>query len=124
MKDTFIYKELSYKIIGICFKVHRELGSALPEYCYQRALELEFKKQGIPCTSQEHVDVHYDSTYVGHFIPDIIVDNSIILELKSDNGITANHISQLITYLTTTKLRVGYVVNFGVKSVQFKRLII
>ena len=61
---------------------------------------------------------------MGYFFADIVVDNSIILELKSDDRLTASHESQLITYLTISGIRVGYLLNFGVASLQFKRLVL
>src|SRR4030043_722580 len=119
MQDKNIYfKELSYTIIGIAFKVHTKLGCGLPEHCYHHALEAEFSHSHIPFLSQKRHDVYYNDEYVGHFFTDLIIDNKIILELKSDEHITANHESQLFTYLRVCKLKVGYLLNFGVKALQ------
>ena len=68
--------------------------------------------------------VYYNDQPVGHLIPDMVINNKIILEFKSDNSIYPHHISQLFSYLHATKLRVGYVINFGCKSLMFKRLIV
>jgi GxxExxY protein len=122
--NNFIFKELSFTIIGVAFKVHRAIGSHLPEHCYESALIHEFNMQDIRCTRQQCYQVYYDGAHVGHFFTDIIVDDKIILELKSDERLTANHQSQLFTYLRVTGLKVGYLINFGTKSVQFKRLIL
>jgi len=124
MTKEFYYKELSHQIIGSAFKVHTALGSHLPEHCYEHALILELTKSGIPCVEQQRFEVYYHDQHVGHFFTDIIVDNKIVLELKSDERLTLNHESQLFTYLRVTKLKVGYLLNFGNKSLQFKRLIL
>ena len=125
MSNSYIlFKELSFQVIDTCFKVHTALGCGLPEHCYQRSLEIAFTNLSIPFTAQQKHDIQYNDIHVGHFFSDLIIDNKIILELKSDERITFNHESQLITYLKATKLRVGYVINFGVKSLGFKRLII
>jgi len=124
MTTEFYYKDLSHQIIGCAFRVHTKLGSHLPEHCYEHALILELTKLGIHSVEQQRFEVLYDETHVGHFFTDIIVDSKIVLELKSDERLTLNHESQLFTYLRVTKLKVGYLLNFGNKSLQFKRLIL
>jgi GxxExxY protein len=119
-----LFKDLSYKVIGACFKVHTQLGSCLPEHVYNRALELEFQQLDILCTSQEQFPVHYNDQHVGIFYTDLIIDNKIILELKVDNGLTIHHQAQLFAYIRITGLHVGYLVNFGLKSLVFKRLVL
>ena len=119
-----LFKELSYHIIGAAFKVHSTLGCGFPEACYQQALSLEFLSLNIPYTQQERFEVYYQQQFCGHLITDMIVDHSIILELKSADSISSGHIAQLFSYLRATKLRVGYVINFGSRSLGFKRLII
>jgi GxxExxY protein len=124
MIKDFIFKELSYSIIGAAFRVHSSLGSHLPEHCYEHALVIEFARLGVPCVEQKKFEIYYNGQHCGHFFTDIVVDNRIILELKSDERLTANHESQLFTYLRSSGLRVGYLLNFGYKSLQFKRLIL
>ena len=121
---SILYPDLSYTIIGIAFKVHTRLGAGLPEICYSRAMALEFDACSIPYSREFKVTVTYNDEAVGHLIPDIVVDNKIVLEFKSDQAIYPHHISQLFSYLHATRLRVGYVINFGHKSLQYKRLII
>ena len=80
----FLYRDLSYRIIGCAMKVHRVLGCYLPEGVYQKALITELQLSGIvSCTSQQAFQVYYESAYAGHFFSDIVVDNKVILELKS-----------------------------------------
>jgi GxxExxY protein len=123
-KCNILYKELSHTIIGLAMRVHTKLGAGLPEHCYSRALALEFTASNIPYSREYRVDVIYNNEIVGHLIPDIVVDSKIVLEFKSDQAIYPHHISQLFSYLKATRLRVGYVINFGYKSLQFKRLIL
>ena len=120
---NILYKELSHTIIGIAMRVHTKLGAGLPEICYSRSMALEFDENSISYSREFKVIVHYNNEPVGYLIPDIVVDSKIILEFKSDNSIYPYHISQLLSYLSATKLRLGYVLNFGVKSLQFKRVI-
>ena len=124
MTKNILFKELSYTILGIAFKVHTKIGAALPEHVQHHALEQELTTSGIPFTSQECHQVYYNGSIVGHFYTDIIVDNKIILELKSDECFTQGHHSQLFTYLRVTGLHVGYLLNFGTKSLSFKRLVL
>ncbi len=122
--SDILFKELSYSIIGVCFKVHSKLGCGLPEHCYEKSLLVEFNKLDIPTSHQQCFQVYYNDEHVGHFFTDIIVNDQIILELKSTDSITSNHQSQLLTYLRSSGLKVGYVINFGISSVQYKRLIL
>jgi GxxExxY protein len=122
--NNILYRELSNTIIGIAMRVHTRLGAGLPEHCYSRAIALEFDACNIPYSREYKVNVTYNDEVVGHLIPDIVVDSKIILEFKSDNEIYPHHISQLFSYLRVTHLRVGYVLNFGHKSLQFKRVIV
>ena len=121
---NILYKELSHTIIGIAMRVHTRLGSGLPEHCYTRSMAIELDIEGIPHSTEHRVEVIYDHQIVGHLIPDLVIDSKICLELKSADNIYPHHISQLLSYMHACKLYVGYVLNFGVKSLQFKRLIL
>ena len=122
--SEFYYKELSYQIIGAAMRVHTKIGPGLPEYCYESALCVEFDEMEIPYIRQKRHSVYYKGKYCGVFVSDLIVNNQIILELKSDDRLLPHFYSQLFTYLRITKLKVGYLINFGVKSFKFKRLIL
>ena len=124
MSYDILYRDLSYQIIGACFTVHSKLGPGLPESCYNHALVYEFNRLNISCTQQDKFSVYYNDEIIGHFFTDLIVDRKIIIELKADDRITPNHLAQLFTYLKVCKLKVGYLVAFGAKSLLFKRLIL
>ena len=121
---NILYRELSHTIIGIAMRVHTRLGAGLPEHCYSRSIAIEFDLCDISYSREFKVDITYNDQIVGHLIPDIVVDSKIVLEFKSDKAIYPHHISQLFSYLRATRLRVGYVINYGHKSLQFKRLIL
>jgi GxxExxY protein len=119
-----LYKELSYIIVGAAFTVHRALGCGFPEHCYHHALAIEFQRLAIPFTEQESFDVFYNSEHCGSLRTDLIIDRKIILELKSAESITSSHVAQLFSYLRATHFKVGYVLNFGSKSLEFRRIIL
>ena len=121
--SNVLFHELSYTIIGIAMRLHTRLGSGLPEICYSRAFGIELDACNIPYSREFKVDVTYNDEIVGHLIPDIVVDSSIILEFKSQDAIYPHHVSQLLSYLHATHLRVGYVINFGDRSLGFKRVV-
>jgi GxxExxY protein len=122
--SEFYFRELSYQIIGICFKVHKVLGPGLPEVVYNRALYLEFDRQGLKIETERQFKVFYDGVDVGFYRCDLIVDGKIILELKSEDRLTKSHEIQLFTYLNVTGIKVGYLVNFGPRKMEFRRLIL
>ena len=122
--SKLLFHDLSYQVLGICFKVHSSIGCGLPEHCYSKALAIEFDHAEIPYTRERRFDVDYDGAYVGHFFTDFIIDGKIILELKSDDTIHKGHISQLITYLKALDMKVGYVIAFGDFRLKYKRFIL
>ena len=124
MQLKFLFPDLSYKILGIAFKVYNNLGCGLPEYCYKMALMIEFKKYNIKAQKEATTKVYYDNQQIGYFKSDIIVDNKIILELKSIDKLTTKNEAQVLTYLKVSKKRIGYLINFGNTYLEFKRLII
>lgn len=112
---------LTEKIIGCAFKVHNVLGSGFLESVYENALLFELRKAGLPCQSQAPLTVRYEGEVVGNFIADVIVDDRIILELKSIQTLLAAHAVQLVNYLVATGIDDGLLINFGSKSVEIRR---
>jgi len=119
-----LYPDLSYKLIGCAIKVHKTLGIGLPEHCYQKALLLELNDNDIRTISEVQHKVYYNNQVVGTFRSDIIVDNKIILELKSADKMHDAFTAQLLNYMRITGLKVGYILNFGNLLLDKKRLII
>ena len=115
------YEELTEKIIGCSFKVYNKIGFGFLESVYEKCLCIELKKSGLKFETQKPITVYYDDEIVGEFIADIIINNIIIIELKSVKRIVQSHEVQLVNYLAATKKPVGLIINFGVQKVEVKR---
>lgn len=113
--------ELSEKVIGAAFKVHNELGFGFLESVYEKALSIELTKLGIRQQRQCPIKVVYDDQIVGEFECDILVEDSLILELKSVRQLATAHEVQLVNYLTATRTDIGLLINFGPTKVEIKR---
>ncbi|MDA3860038.1 MAG: GxxExxY protein [Melioribacteraceae bacterium] len=122
-----IYKEEAFEIIGICMEVHRILGKGLLEIVYKDALEYEFKKKGIPFSREKKYPVKYKDVILPHsFNVDFVVRNKIILEAKSKSksDFVKADIAQTINYLRLSNLKLGLLVNFGITSLEYKRIVL
>ena len=115
---------LTERIIGCCLNVHRELGPGFNEKIYHNALKLSLEQAGLFYQTEKEFDVYYQKRQVGNFRVDLVVENKIIVEIKSLAGNTpAIFASQLLSYLKVSKLHTGLLVNFGNKSCQIKRFV-
>jgi GxxExxY protein len=123
-ETKILYKEESYKIIGACMKVHRELGAGFLEAVYEEALKREFLNSEIPFKSQVKLNVFYEGKQLKKFyIADFICYDKIILEIKSVDQVPNAFYAQIKNYLTATKLELGMLINFGQPSLTYKRII-
>ena len=114
----------TYKIIGAAMEVHGELGSGFLEAVYQEALEMEFKLQGMPFKVQPQIKINYKGTQLNKFYqPDFICFNEVIIEIKAINNLSGVEESQLINYLKSSGLKTGLLINFGQKSLEYKRMV-
>jgi GxxExxY protein len=120
---NLIYPELSYKLMGILFKVHSKLGSSYQEKYYQRAIEQEFKIQNIKFQREIMVNVEYADIEVGKHFLDFVVENRIVLETKTDLKITPDYIGQVISYLKSSRLPLGIIANFRTPRLTYRRII-
>ena len=118
-----LYEELSNKVLQAYFNVLKHLTTGLLESVYENALCMEFDEMGIPYERQKHLDVFYKGKIVGEFVPDVVVDNKIILELKSIPKLTPANSAQMINYLSITQFKVGYLLNFG-EGRDYKRFLL
>jgi GxxExxY protein len=114
------HQDLTAKIIQCAYKVHNTLGFGFLEAIYQNALLIELKKSGLHAEKEKRIQVYYDNQLVGDYIADIIVEDNVILELKSVKDLHDAHSAQLINYLKATGIEIGLLINFG-DSVQVKR---
>ena len=113
MSTDLLGKELTEKVIGACYKVHNTLGQGFLERVYENALYVELRNQGIDVRQQVPIKVRYESVEVGEFFADLLVNDSLIVELKATQGISKSHEMQLINYLKATGITLGLLVNFG-----------
>lgn len=121
--EKLLHREISYKIIGIFFKVHKILGCGFPEKVYQKALEIELKNEGIFFEKEKEFEVDYNGQMVGRFRLDMIVDNKIIIELKAIERLPKVFREQLISYLKATPYELGFLVNFGGPKLEYIRIV-
>ncbi|PLW93444.1 MAG: GxxExxY protein [Marinilabiliales bacterium] len=119
-----LYKEESYRIIGICMDVHNYLGPGFLEIVYKDALEYEFKKAGINYEREKEYKVHYKDIILPHnFFADFVVMDKIVLEIKGVASLADEHDAQCINYLKVSGNKLALLVNFGEKSLNHKRLL-
>lgn len=117
------YEDLTKKVIGCAYAVYNKMGFGYLESVYEKCLLIELKKAGLKAEAQRPISVHYDDELVGEFFADILVENLIILELKSVRRIIKVHEAQLVNYLTATLKDVGLLINFAETKVEIKRKI-
>jgi GxxExxY protein len=123
-ETKILYKEESYKIIGACMKVHRELGAGFLEAVYEEALKREILNSEIPFKSQVKLNFFYEGKQLKKFyIADFICYDKIILEIKPVDQVPNAFYAQIKNYLTATKLELGMLINFGQPSLTYKRII-
>ncbi|WP_018626883.1 GxxExxY protein [Niabella aurantiaca] len=129
MKKNFDEKEYpwqseSYVLIGIAMEIHRILGKGFLEIVYKDAFEYELNNRGIFYEREKEYSISYKNIILPHrFCADFVIENKIILELKSRKGIVEDHYAQVINYLAVSKLRLGLLINFHEKSLEYKRII-
>ena len=123
MTTKILFKELSYKVMGMVFKIHSELGTGLLENIYQKAFCVELRHCNIPFSSQHSFPVFYRNELIGNYVADLVIDNSIILELKSVKELNPIMEAQLINYLKISGISVGYLINFNSLRLSWKRFV-
>ena len=120
------YKDdlLTRKIIGACFDVHRKIGPGLAEKIYLKALKVALKKTGLAFSAEKRFTVSFDDVNVGEFRADLLVEDKVIVELKSVEGVMPKIFeSQIISYLKASGMKKGLLVNFGNRTCVVRRLL-
>ncbi|MBK6933066.1 MAG: GxxExxY protein [Saprospirales bacterium] len=112
---------LTEKVIAAAFQVYNGLGFGFLEKVYENALLIEMESAGITAIQQPPLKVYFKGYVVGSYFPDLIVENQLVVEVKSLKSLAPEHEAQLIHYLTATGTDIGLLLNFGEKSVQVKR---
>ncbi len=119
--NDFLYERESYLVRGACFEVWKALGGVFKEKAIERALAKEFKLRGLNVETQKRIGICYKEEFVGNYTPDFIVEDKIIVELKSKSFITREDKKQFWDYLKGTKYRLGFLINFGPRKVEIIR---
>lgn len=120
-----LYKDESYKLVGILFEVHKQLGKGFSEIVYKDALEYEFKNSSILFEREKEYSVAYKNIILKHkFYADFIVFDKIILEIKSCKSLNDEHLSQCLNYLKVSKNKLAILANFNNNSLEYKRIIL
>jgi len=122
--DLLFHEDLTRRIIGCAMEVLNELGHGLNEKPYENSMVVEFDLQGIPYEQQPHYNVQYKTVKVGEFIPDLVVDQAVIVDTKVIPRIGDIEIGQMINYLKITGLKVGLIINFKYQRLEWKRVVL
>ncbi|GAA4328417.1 GxxExxY protein [Mucilaginibacter gynuensis] len=116
------FKDCTSRIIGCAMRVHGVLGNGFQEVIYQRALEIEFQDEGLGFVREMEMPIYYKQQQIGTRRVDFFVDDEIMVELKAIIQLEDVHLAQALNYLEAYNLKTGLLINFGSKSLQFKRL--
>ena len=123
MEDKIVYKDLSYQIVGLSIQVRKELGYGFLEKVYENALMVLLEENGIKAEQQVSIKVYFHGRVVGNYIADILVEDSIILEIKTIENISRYERAQTINYLKATNLKLAIVLNFGKDNLTHERFV-
>ncbi len=119
----FLYADITYKIRGACFKIWKQFGGGFKEVIIERSLKQELINQGLEVETQKQIPVYYEDKKVGVYIPDMIVNDKVLIELKSKLFITKDDEKQFWLYLKGSEYKLGLLINFGPKKLEIKRRI-
>lgn len=118
-----LFKELSFAIIGAAMEVHKVLGPGFLESVYQAALEKELTLRQIPFCHQVELPVTYKGDLIGMYKADLVVDDKIIVEIKGISRLNPSHSAQALHYLAATGLELAILINFGMSSLEYRRVV-
>jgi GxxExxY protein len=121
--DEIVYKDLSYKIIKVCFEVHNILGPGYSEKIYEEAVSRELYHDHVEYERQKLIEVFYKGEKIGEYRLDMVAENKIILEFKAVSELSDIFEAQLLFYLKATGMKLGLLINFGGKRVEYKRIV-
>ena len=122
IKKEYPESELTGKIIGCAMEVHRYLGNGFQEVIYQRALSIEMAQQGLAFSREHEMEIFYKGQPIGTRRVDFFVEGKIMVEIKAVIQLEDVHLAQAINYLEAYGMEIGLLINFGSRSLQFKRV--
>jgi GxxExxY protein len=120
--ERYLHSELTGKIIGCAMEVHKVLGNGFQEVIYQRALAIEMAQQGLHASREHEMDIYYKGAKIGNRRVDFFVEGKVMVEIKAVTQLEDVHLAQAINYLEAYGMEVGLLINFGNRSLQFKRV--
>ena len=123
IKEQYKYSDLTSKIIGSSMIVHKTLGNGFQEVIYQRALAIELSEMNIAFEREKEMPIFYKDQQIGTRRVDFLVEGVVSVELKALTKMEDVHLAQAINYLEAYNIEIGLLINFGAKSLEFKRLI-
>ncbi|CAN2042771.1 GxxExxY protein [Candidatus Magnetomoraceae bacterium gMMP-15] len=123
--EKYKHQKITGAIIGCAMRVHSFLGNGFQEVIYQRALSIELEEKGLDFKREVEMSIYYRDHHkpIGTRRVDFLVENKVLVELKAIIDLANVHYAQIINYLTAYKLEIGLLINFGKKSLEFKRFI-
>jgi len=124
MESPLLYGPLVYDVVGCAFEVLGEIGHGLNEKTYENSMVVEFGLRGLIYDQQKEFDVRYKGVKVSKFIPDLLVDNTLIVDLKVIEKISDHEKGQMLNYLRICKLKVGVIFNFHRRKLEWQRLVL
>jgi GxxExxY protein len=116
------HEELTQRIIGICFQIQDELGHGFVESVYHSALLIALRQEGLKVDSKRPTKIEFRGQIVGTFQPDIVVNDTVLVEVKAVRALAPEHQAQVINYLRATRIEVGLLINFGRPRIELRRL--
>lgn len=122
-KAELVYPELSYKVVGILFKVHSKLGGKYQEKYYQRAVKVALKEAGLSFEKEIAVDLNFNGVKIGKYFLDFLIESKIVLELKATPRLTREDFRQIAAYLKAKNLKLGILANFRGDKLYYKRVL-
>lgn len=122
--SRLLHPELTFQVIGAAMELHRVLGPGFLESIYQRAIEVELRRRGVPFEAQKRVVVASKGESLGDHVFDLVVDEKVVVEPKAATEMTRQHEAQLISYLKASRLSVGLLINFAKHRLEHKRILL
>jgi GxxExxY protein len=116
------HEDLTYRIIGAAMAVHNRLGPGHKEEVYQRALEAQSAEEGLAFEAQKMLEVYDNGLLVGYYVPDFIYEEKVVVEIKAFSTLPRKYLGQVVTYLNHTGLPIGYLINFGERRLNRRRV--
>ena len=116
------YDDITYKVLGCAMGSHREIGPGKRENIYQRSMEVRLTDAGVANVAQKVLEVHDEGVMVGCYIPDFVVEDVVIVEIKALSWLDNSHLRQIIGYMAVTGCPVGLLINFGRRSLEYRRI--